>query len=337
MRKAADITEFVRRLTGKRPKSKITNGWVSMTCPLAPWTHIKGHDEHPSFGVKLQESETRPAIFNCYTCKKKGTMSMLAQFYQDFSGKDCGDLIDEAENMEMFGLQLPLWEELSLAEPHLVVPDPLGEEYEDLFEPAAHPPPEVPAHAAGRISRYIHPYLAARGVSYHAARGIGIGIDPDDGHGVERLTFPVRGPQGELYGYTGRALDAEVVPRVRDYYGLPKRACLLGIHMITDQPHVVLCEGLFDMARLWSTGVPAVAAMHSGLTELQARLLRDLGKGVILMYDNDVAGREGAKQAIKLLVDDLPLSKVRYPADIKDPGDLSPHDVEEMIRTRRLA
>jgi 5S rRNA maturation endonuclease (ribonuclease M5) len=333
MRKAADITEFVRRLTGKRPKSKITNGWVSMPCPLSPWTHIKGEDAHPSFGVKLQEGETRPAIFNCYTCKKKGTMSMLAQFYQDFSGKDCGDLIDEAENMEMYGLQLPLWEELTLAEPHLIAPDPLGEEYEDLFEPACRPIPL----GAGDCHPYVHPYLASRGVSYHAARSIGIGHDPDDGHGVGRLTFPVRGPEGELYGYTGRALDAETVPRIRDYYGLPKRACLLGIHMLTDQTDVILCEGLFDFASLWSMGYPAVAAMHSGLTELQARLLRDLGKGVILMYDNDAAGKLGAKQAGKLIRDHVPVMKVKYPQGIKDPGDLARYHVEEMIRTRRLA
>ena len=51
----------------------------------------------------------------------------------------------------------------------------------------------------------------------------------DDGHGAERIIFPVRGREGELYGYTGRAIDEDVQPRIRDYYGLPKRACLLGL------------------------------------------------------------------------------------------------------------
>jgi hypothetical protein len=287
--KAREITEFLKELQNRRVPSKLINGWVSMPCPLAQWTH------RPSFGVKVQDKSDRVSIFNCYTCKKKGPLSYLATLYQDFSGQDKSHLIDEAEDIELFGVQLPLWEERNDAEPHMLPPDPLGAEYEDIFEPAWE----------GIGGPDHHQYLASRGIGRDVTRTLDLRFDEDDGHGAARIIFPVRGPEGELYGYTGRAIDDNVNPRIRDYYGLPKRACLLGIHALSSRETafsrpVALVEGLFDYARLRSYAIPAVAAMHSGLTELQAQLLRDLGRPVVLFFDNDEAGQSGQRSCWKI-------------------------------------
>lgn len=344
--KQREITEFLKQLQNRRISSKLINGWVSMPCPLAPWTHRNSQDKNPSFGVKVQATGDRVSIFNCYTCKKRGPMSYLAQLYQDFSGQDKSHLIDEAEDIELFGVQLPLWDERKDAEPHMIPPGALGAEYEDIFEPAwAEGNSAIDFSINPGMVRnqcgWVHHYLIQRGVQYDAAKYMDIRIDADDGHGAERIVFQVRGPQGELYGYTGRATDEEVVPRIRDYYGLPKRACLLGIDAFINGTEnlsaVILCEGLFDYARLVECEHMAVAAMHSGLTELQARLLRDLGLPVVLMYDNDEAGRSGAKLAKKLLQDYVPLQKVRYPDGFKDPGSLSAGRIDHMLRDSRVA
>jgi len=338
--KQRDITEFLKELQNRRVPSKLINGWVSMPCPLAPWTHRNQHDTHPSFGVKVQKGGDRISIFNCYTCKKKGPLSHLAMLYQQFSGQDKSHLIDEAEDIELFGVQLPLWEERNDAEPHMIPPEPLGTEYEDIFDPAWDG--DVHGGAPG-LQRsgcgWVHPYMLTRGVMLSAAERLDARLDYDDGHGAERIVFAVRGPEGELYGYTGRATDDEVNPRIRDYYGLPKRACLLGIHAFNANRHgaVILCEGLFDYARLVQCDHFAVAAMHSGLTELQAQLLRDMGIPVILMYDNDEAGRSGAKLAKRLLQDYVPLQKVRYPEGKKDPGSLTAHEISCMLNDSRVA
>ncbi len=324
------ITDFLRELTGKQVKAKVINGWVSTACPLATWTHQKGHDENPSFGVKIRD-DGEVSIFNCLTCKKKGPLSRLAQMYGQYSGRDVSHLIDEAEDLEMLGPQLPLWDDLGMTEVDLRPPEPLGPELDDIFEPA------YINEVAGKY--WVHPYLVRRCISYGAAKHMDLRIDEDDGHGVERIIFPVRGFGGVLYGYTGRATDNDVEPRIRDYYGLPKRACLLGVEHVGERVlPIVLCEGLFDHARLITYGHMAVAAMHSGLTEVQAQLLRDIGKPVILMYDNDDAGRLGNKQAKRLLGDHIPLQKVRYPdGDAKDPGGLSQKAVQWMIKNSRVA
>jgi hypothetical protein len=311
-----------------------------MPCPLAPWTHRNQHDTHPSFGVKVQKGGDRVSIFNCYTCKKKGPLSHLATLYQNFSGQDKSHLIDEAEDIELFGVQLPLWEDRNDAEAYMVPPEPLGAEYEDIFDPAWEDHRTGGHRGFGRSGAgWCHRYLLSRGVMYSAAKRLDVRVDADDGHGAERIVFAVRGIEGELHGYTGRATDDEVNPRIRDYYGLPKRACLLGIHAFDADRHaaVILCEGLFDYARLVACEHFAVAAMHSGLTELQARLLRDMGLPVILMYDNDEAGRSGNKLAKKLLQDYVPLQKVRYPEGKKDPGSLTHHEMSWMLNNSRVA
>lgn len=326
-----DITEFLKELTGHRPQVKVINGWVSTPCPLATWTHQKGHDENPSFGVKIQD-HGEVSIFNCLTCKKKGTLSHLASIYGNYSGRDVGHLIDEAEDMELFGPQLPLWDDLGMTEVDLRPPEPLGSELEDIFEPA---------YDKNRAGCYwVHPYLEGRGISYGAAKWMDLRIDEDDGHGVERIIFSVRGFGGALYGYTGRATDNEINPRIRDYYGLPKRACLLGADRVGERVlPIVLCEGLFDYAKLVTCGYMAVAAMHSGLTELQAQILRDIGRPVILMYDNDEAGKLGNKQAKRLLGDHIPLQKVQYHKRerAKDPGGMTKEALDWMIKNSRVA
>ena len=341
--KAREITEFLKELQNRRVPSKVINGWVSMPCPLAPWTHRNTEDKHPSFGVKVQDNSGNVSIFNCYTCKKKGPLSHLATLYQNFSGQDKSHLIDEAEDIELFGVQLPLWEERNDAEPHMIPPDPLGAEYEDIFEPAW-AEGVFTQDGRGSLARngsgWSHSYLISRGVQFRATQYMDILVDKDDGHGAERIVFAVRGTEGELYGYTGRATDPEVNPRIRDYYGLPKRACLLGAHLISDRlppKPIILCEGLFDYARLVQCRQLAVAAMHSGLTELQARILRDAGRPVILMYDNDEAGRSGNKLAKRLLQDYVPLQKVRYPEGKKDPGSLTSDEIRVMLEESRVA
>ena len=107
-----------------------------------------------------------------------------------------------------------------------------------------------------------------------------------------------------------------------------------------------------DYASAWECKQPGVAAMHSTLTIHQARILRSFGLPTYLFYDNpeiDAAGKDGVKIAAELLVDYLPVMRVRYPETwiddpdekdgghwVKDPGDLVREEFEEMIRDARL-
>jgi len=49
--------------------------WVNCSCPLAKWTHVGGHDNNPSFGVRVNSSGE--SIVKCWSC---GHVSDLMHF-----------------------------------------------------------------------------------------------------------------------------------------------------------------------------------------------------------------------------------------------------------------
>lgn len=309
------------------------NGWVSIRCPLARWTHERGTDSRNSAGVSIQPRKT--SVFNCYACKTKVPLQGLIKKYANYTGENFDDLIEELEDEAYLGpKELPDWEELRAPQAQALVPLDQAV-YMDLYEPAAG-----------------HPYLLDRGIDDETADLLELKFDPNGPtDGAPRILFPVFGPERELYGFSGRDTSGEAALKVRDYAGLPKAQCLLGVHLVVEQrpDKVLVVEGLFDYANAWACGYPAVAVMHSTMTPPQAALLRDLGLPVYLFYDDDDAGKKGVQIAGEQLAHHVPVMRVRYPEIwiedsqeedgghwVKDPGELQPEDFELMIADARL-
>lgn len=57
------VRELVRDVVGPNTEMIDTDNWVSIPCPLAPWTHEKRRDSNPSAGISVKESGA--SIFNC--------------------------------------------------------------------------------------------------------------------------------------------------------------------------------------------------------------------------------------------------------------------------------
>jgi len=316
---ADGINQVLREVFGEGGKE--INGWISIRCPLARWQaeHRHGRDTRESAGISINPTGT--SIFNCFTCDNKAPFHAMLKRYADYTGEDLGDLIGEIEEESYLGPRvLPDWDTPRADDDELHA---LARElYLDLYDSAAG-----------------HPYLIERGISDETAGLLQLMIDPHDpADGAERILFPVFGPGGDLYGLTGRDVTGQARLKVRDYYGLKKAACLLGSHLIaqTKPDKILVVEGLFDYANGWECGQPAVAVMHSTMTEKQAAILKDFGLPVYLFYDNDAAGEKGVKNAGTLIEKYVPVMKVKYPADCKDPGELQPEEFESMIRGARL-
>lgn len=331
------LNQIIGDVFGPNTATKVINGWVSLRCPLAQWTHTTGRDSRASAGISIQPNNT--SVFNCMTCHTKLPLQGLIARYAEYTGDDLEDLIAELEDEAYLGPRdIPAWGATRGTQE--VEPVPLDKNiYLDLYDSAAG-----------------HPYLASRGIDDETAELLQLKLDPaDPADGEERILIPVFGPNGDLFGFSGRATrnipktDKRTL-KVRDYAGLKKAHNLLGSHLVATHkpPYILLMEGLFDYVNAWQQGYPGMAVMHSTFTEHQARIVRDIGLPVYLFYDNDAAGKDGAEIAGKMLVDYVPVMRVRYPEIwiedeeedgghwVKDPGELIADDFKEMIDDARL-
>jgi hypothetical protein len=77
--------------------------------------------------------------------------------------------------------------------------------------------------------------------------------------------------------------------------------------------HVIVVEGIFD-----ALSISGLAVMHNTISDTQARLIRSLGKDVIVVPDHDKAGLELVDRAVEL---NWSVSMPDWPPDIKDVND----------------
>lgn len=335
----AAVRDVIKQINGPNAPVERHGKWINSTCPFAKWLHPKGTDRSPSFGIHSSGDDR--SVFHCFTCKQRGTISMLWERLGEFDGNDYSDRIGDTESLELLGPTLPEWRDNNAGRKSERLGPPISEELTLVYDRAFDIKPS-------------RRYLKKRGITRSTAEDIGLLYDPDDGSGQRRTLFTVRDLRGNLYGFTGRAIRNHVEPRVRDYYGLDKRLLLLGAEHCRRASGtsgrsmgspIVLVEGLFDYAKVVQAGFTCVAALHSGLTKAQCRILRELDRPVVVMFDDDTAGEKGKDQVKKALGQFLRLFKIRYRAIEEpneegytelDPGKLNEDEIRWLIKDRKL-
>lgn len=316
---ANDIVFLVRKVFPPGMVKEVGDEWVSVSCPLSRWTHSKGADKNPSAGISIHPSGT--SIFHCWGCSSTGSLTWLISSYARFSGKDLSSFAEEAEECEEFGGSLAEWGTRDAGEEHSI---PVLNEREYFL---AYPSAEG------------HRYTTKRGMPKGAADRLRLRVDPSDSRGAERILFPVYGKNGDFYGFSGRAVSDRVVPKVRDYYGLPKDRVLLGHHLIEPcHESIIVVEGLFDWAKLAYYGLPAVASLHAGITDRQRFLLLEMDRPIILMFDNDQAGCIATDKAYQKLKGYVPVFSCSYPERgngvmPKDPASCNRSEIMDMVNS----
>lgn len=312
------------------PGRATSSGWMHTSCPLAPWTHAKGTDRSASFAIKIENGGI--SAYKCMACRHHGRISSLARKLGHFREEDYDQIAREADHVEMSEAEVPDFEDMHS---HDDTPMPLDE---DLFEGAFDQIKEHPDAVA---------YLKRRQVGKRAVERCGLEFDPE----ARRIIFPVRGIEGELYGWTGRSILPNPKIKVKDYQGLPKRHLVMGQENWERGKPVLVVEGLFAYARLMQMGadefVNVGAILGSHMTDEKAQRLKDFGEPVILLLDPDKAGDEGTfgilnedtgdrqaeTGAVHKLSSDVPVMVPAYPDGIDDVDDLNREQVIHMIKT----
>jgi DNA primase len=104
------------------------------------------------------------------------------------------------------------------------------------------------------------------------------------GSGASSGTAPIVGPKYK------NSQDGPIYSKRRTLYGLNWAK-----HDVIENGEVIVCEGYTDVIAFFLAGMPrAVATCGTALGEEHFRLLRNFAKRVVLAYDADAAGQEGA-------------------------------------------
>ncbi len=264
-----------------------------------------GDEKHPSFSMNVYSG-----LWYCHSCHVRGN---LYTFLRDI-GMPRADIeflyksaLEEAEKHAP-----PKADPLNPQE--AVNAEPLDESFLGLFD-------------------YCPQKLLDEGYPEELLRKFDIGFDQKH----QRITFPLRDMRGRLVGISGRSVVDDVAPRYKVYdveykaFGLPerkteKRRLVWNAHNVMAQfafeknPNehfVVVTEGFKSVMRVTQAGaMNVVGLMGSYLADEQKWFLERLGCPVLLMLDNNSAGRRGQLDAGKRLVRDIPrLFVVDYPGD----------------------
>lgn len=124
-----------------------------------------------------------------------------------------------------------------------------------------------------------------------------------------RLIFPIFSPRGEVAAFGARVLDKSL-PKYINSPESPvyhKSATLYGLYQARDamrhSNEAIVVEGYFDVLALHRAGFSqAVATCGTALTVEHARLLKRYVERVVLLFDQDSAGRQATFRAMEALL-----------------------------------
>ena len=114
----------------------------------------------------------------------------------------------------------------------------------------------------------------------------------------------------QVVGHTTRFLDDRVPKYIQDIQpGYVFGTDLQGANW----QYAVVVEGVFD-----ALSISGLAVLHADINEAQARLIRSLGREIIVVPDQDAAGMRLVDRAVEL---GWSVSMPDWPADVKDVND----------------
>jgi DNA primase len=184
-----------------------------------------------------------------------------------------------------------------------------------------------------------HPYLTERGLTPETIAEFGLGFCAK-GSMKDRVVIPIHNSAGELVAYAGRwpGEPSNGEPKYNLPGGFKKSAELFNLHRAIREPAerpLVVVEGFFGAMWLHQLGVrKVVALMGSILSPAQEELITrhsNSRSNVLVMLDEDDAGRFGREQMVMRLCSRLFVSVFKFGAEDFQPERMSREDVAELI------
>lgn len=295
-------------------ETKRNSDWITMSCPLAPWTHAGGTDRKPSFGVR---ETTGISGVHCFSCGFKGGMLSLVRTYGQHAVEDGLMTKEEVRELEDYVI---------LAEDEDTVDKPVNKITEAVISDQLRRCLELP-----------HPYFEERAITQESVREWSLGYVEDftDERTFatlhKRALFPVYEKVGlrfELKGIVGRTTIGEEPKYKNVPPNFQKSRFVYGGWLAEGKSKIAVVEGPVDAIALNQrlkeaerTDMFAIALLGADPSDAQIGWLKDNAEEVICMLDNDPSGKLGIKKLINGLEDHLLVSVVEWEDGVKDPDE----------------
>ena len=190
-----------------------------------------------------------------------------------------------------------------------------------------------------RLDKLVHEhsYLTERGLSLETIVDFGIGFCAK-GMMADRIAIPIHNTKGEVVAYAGR-FPGEVpegTPKYKLPQGFRKSLELFNIDRASKESGpLVIVEGFFGCMKLHQFGCRRVVAlMGSTMSAAQEELIKrhtDRNSQVIVMLDEDEAGRAGREDIAVRLAKFVFVKVHTFEQDGQQPEDLSAEEVKQLF------
>lgn len=173
-----------------------------------------------------------------------------------------------------------------------------------------------------RESNDARDYLIGRGINIESMQKYTIG------YSLKRLmvTVPIYSPDNMCVGFVGRSIHGK---EFSNSPGLPRSKTMFNIQRVKFSSQVFVVESTFDAIRIEQAGRPAVATLGSNVSGNQILLLKKYFNSIILLPDNDEAGKSQARKLTEAMPNIVTVGKV--PQEYKDISDMNDNELQNFI------
>ena len=165
-------------------------------------------------------------------------------------------------------------------------------------------------------------YYLGRGITKDSVEKYLLGYSESQ----DMVTIPVHSPDGICLGFVGRSIEGK---EFKNTLGLPKAKTMFNLFRAKRFDKVFVVESSFDAIRLEQAGAHAVATLGASVSGKQRELLKQYFNNVIILGDNDDAGKEMAKKLSNILGSSA--TNATLPESVKDVSDLSDEDLKKFV------
>lgn len=295
--KQADIytPEQVRRVilsSGISIESEVDSEFI-VFCPF-----------HNNYRTPAGEVNKERGTFFCFSCQSSKTLIEFVMFTTKKTYFEASRMIQSFESDS----------DISNMINNILEEDPEYKPYDELMIRRLH----QQALDSPRAIRYFE----GRRISLESVNKFYLGYSENQ----DMVIIPMSSPDGSVFvGFVARSIEGK---EFKNTPKLPKSKILFNLHRAKKYNTVYVVESSFDAIRLDQNGIAAVATLGANVSKTQTDLLTKYFNSVIVVADNDDAGKEMQGKIHERLGNRATL--INIPNRFKDIGDMTDSDIKEL-------